>query len=203
VSKRDAAYRELLDHARAGNSVSLGRLLELYRNYLRFLARSMIGTNLRLALEPSDLVQETFLEAQRDFAHFAGNTEPELMAWLRRILARNMADQARHHRAGGRDVGRRESLEVLLERSSTALHNALAASFVSPSHAAVQREQVVALADALESLPEDYREVIRLRNLERLSFIAVAARMGRSPGAVRMLWTRAIERLSRALEDLR
>jgi RNA polymerase sigma-70 factor (ECF subfamily) len=187
---------ELLERARAGDLESFGQLLSQYRNYARLLARTLIGTTLRLRLDPSDLVQETFLEAHRDFPRFDGSTERELLAWLRRILARNLADQARRQKAGLRDYRRQVSLEAMLDRSSARMQQALAAVVSSPSAAAAQREQAVLLADALADLPPDYREVIILRNLERLRFEEVAARMGRSPGAVRMLWTRALERLS-------
>ena len=193
---------ELLERARAGDLESFGQLLSQYRNYARLLARTLIGTTLRLRLDPSDLVQETFLEAHRDFPRFEGSTERELLAWLRRILARNLADQARRQKAGVRDYRRQVSLEAILDRSSARMQQAMMAVVSSPSAAASQREQAVLLADALADLPPDYREVIILRNLERLRFDEVAARMGRSPGAVRMLWTRALERLSRALEGL-
>ena len=196
------APEELLERARAGDLESFGQLLSQYRNYARLLARTLIGTTLRLRLDPSDLVQETFLEAHRDFPRFDGSTERELLAWLRRILARNLADQARRQKAGLRDIRRQVSLEAMLDRSSARMQQALVAVVSSPSAAAAQREQAVLLADALAGLPPDYREVIILRNLERLRFEEVAARMGRSPGAVRMLWTRALERLSRALEGL-
>src|SRR5581483_8824132 len=106
---------ELLDRARAGDVEAFGQLLSQYRNYARLLARTLIGTNLRVRLDPSDLVPETFLEAHRDFARFEGSTERELLAWLRRILARNLADQARHQKAGLRDYRRQESLDVVLE----------------------------------------------------------------------------------------
>jgi RNA polymerase sigma-70 factor (ECF subfamily) len=193
---------ELLERARAGDVEAFGHLLAQYRNYARLLARTLIGTTLRLQLDPSDLVQETFLEAHRDFPRFEGATERELLAWLRRILARNLADQARRQKAGLRDYRRQESLEAILERSNARMQQALVATASSPSAAASRRERAVLLADALADLPPDYREVIILRNLERLRFDEVAARMGRSPGAVRMLWTRALERLSGALEGL-
>jgi RNA polymerase sigma-70 factor (ECF subfamily) len=200
VATRNTSPTDLLDRARAGDSEALGRLLEQYRNYLRFLARSLLGSALKVQLDPSDLVQETFLEAHRDFAHFAGGNEGELTAWLRRMLVRNLVDQARHHEALARDLQRRESLEDLLERSSTTLHEALASPAVSPSRRVEEHEQAVLLADALEALPADYREVIQLRNFEHLPFEEVGARMGRTSGAARMLWTRALERLHHLME---
>ena len=97
----EAIPEHLIAQARGGDPAALGRLLELYRNYLRLVARSMIGVSLRVKVEPSDLVQDTFLKAHREFAGFEGRGEPELMAWLRRILARTLADQVKHHRCKG------------------------------------------------------------------------------------------------------
>src|SRR6516162_3145189 len=127
---------QLLAQARAGNVAARGQLLELYRNYLRLQALALIGTGLRVRLDPSDLVQETFLEAHRDFPRFAGHTEGEIVAWLRRILVRNLADQARRQKAGLRDYRRQESLEAVLERSGARMQQALAATASSPSAAA-------------------------------------------------------------------
>src|SRR5579863_9827683 len=103
MSQPDAIPEFLLAQARAGNAAALGQLFELYRNYLRLMARPMIDGALKLKLDASDLVQETFLKAHRQFADFAGRDEPELIAWLRRILARALADQAKYHRARVRD----------------------------------------------------------------------------------------------------
>jgi RNA polymerase sigma-70 factor (ECF subfamily) len=191
----------LLSQARAGDVPALGRLLEFYRNYLRLVARAMIGQALRVRLDASDLVQETFLKAHQEFGQFLGGTEPELVSWLRQILVRTLANQARHHRRRGRDYQRDEPLEVLLERSSSGVQRALEAPLSSPSSVASRREQAVLLADALEKLPADYREVFLMRNLEHIPFDGIAVRMGRSSGAVRMLWTRTIKKLSQLLEE--
>ncbi len=196
----DELPERLIGRARGGDQAAMGRLLEQYRNYLWLLARSQIGTALAVRVEPSDAVQEAFLEAQRDFETFAGNTEGELLVWLRQILVRNLVDQGRHHRAHRRDAHREQSLERMLERSGTAAHEALRAAIPTPSASAARREEAVLLADALHRLPADYREVIILRHLERLKFDQIAARMNRSAGAVRMLWTRAIEKLSQEWE---
>jgi RNA polymerase sigma-70 factor (ECF subfamily) len=192
---------QLIAHARGGDPEALGRLLDLYRNYLKLVARSLIGAALRVKVEPSDLVQETFLKAHREFAGFAGRGEPELIAWLRRILARTVADQVKHHRRKGRDHMRQESLDLLLERSDATIHQALASYGGSPSERASRREQAVLLADAVSQLPPDYREVFILRTLEHVPFEEIADIMGRSVGAVRMLWARTLERLNRMLEN--
>src|SRR5579884_4516282 len=106
--RADEVPELLLAQARAGEAAALGRLLELYRNYLRLQARALIGAAMRVRLDPSDLVQETFLEAHRDFPQFAGQSDTELVAWLRQVLIRNLADQARRHQSQRRDLGREE-----------------------------------------------------------------------------------------------
>jgi RNA polymerase sigma-70 factor, ECF subfamily len=201
MTSRDAVPEVLLEQARAGHTAALGQLLELYRNYLRLMARSLISQPLRLRLDASDLVQETFLKAHREFSSFLGSTEPELVVWLRQILVHGLADQVKQHRARKRDYRREEPMEVLLDRSSLAIQERLATPISSPSNHSSRREQAVLLADALEKLPADYREVFLLRNLEHIPFEQIAARMGRSSGAVRMLWTRAIAKLSQFLKD--
>jgi RNA polymerase sigma-70 factor (ECF subfamily) len=186
----------LLQRARAGDADRLGRLLDSYRNYLRLLARVQMHAALRARLDPSDLVQDALLEAHRDFPQFAGGSEQELLVWLRRILVRTLLDASRHHQAQLRDCNRQASLEALLEQSSNALGQTLAARSPGPGSQAANREEVVLLADALERLPPDYREVIVLRNMQHLPFEEVAQRMGRKSGAVRMLWARALEKLT-------
>jgi RNA polymerase sigma-70 factor (ECF subfamily) len=192
----------LLKRARSGDSDAFGELLSQYQNYLRLLARTLTGQTFPLRRDSSDLVQEAFLEAHRDFPQFLGSTEAELLAWLRRILLRNLTDHARHENAALRDHRRQRSLEMMVERSSSSLLSALAESGTTASAVADRRERAVLLGNALADLPADYREVVMLRNLEGLKFNEVAARMGRTSGAVRMLWARAIERLSLAMEGL-
>jgi RNA polymerase sigma-70 factor (ECF subfamily) len=191
----------LLEQARAGDEAALGRLLELYRNYLRLVARTLISQALRARLDASDVVQVTFLKAAREFPNFVGSTEPELTAWLRQILVRTLANEVKQHRAQRRDYRREEPIEALLDSSSVAIQEQLAAPLSSPSAHTSRREQAVLLADALEKLPADYREVFVLRNLEHVSFAEIGARMNRSSGAARMLWARAVEKLSQLLKQ--
>ncbi len=201
MPKPESVAESLLQQACSGDDAARGRLLELYRNYLRLMARTLINQPLRVRLDASDLVQETFLKAHREFSGFLGSTEPELVAWLRQILVRSLADQVRQHRAKRRDYRREEPMEVLLDRSSLAIQAQLAAPVSSPSAHSSRREQAVLLADALDKMPADYREVFLLRNLERIPFDEIAKRMNRSSGAVRMLWARAIKKLSQFLKE--
>jgi len=190
----------LLQQARAGDESARGRLLESYRDHLAATARSLLDPSLRSRVTSSDLVQDTLLEAHRDFGRFTGADERGLAAWLHKILMRNLADQADFHHAVRRDVRRDRSLDAERANSAPALGDTLAAPISSPSDQAMHREEADALAEALERLPGDYRMVFLLRNLEGIAIEEIAARMGRSPNAVRMLWERALVKLSQTLE---
>jgi RNA polymerase sigma-70 factor (ECF subfamily) len=147
-----------------------------------------------------DVVQEAFLNAHRQFEQFRGNSEGELVSWLRQILLSRLVNPVRHHQGTRRrDVRLERDLAAELDRSSAALSPALFAKQVSPSQQASRREQAVLLADALGELPDDYREVIILRHLEGLTFVQVAERMGRSVDSVDKLWIRGLARLRQSL----
>jgi RNA polymerase sigma-70 factor (ECF subfamily) len=193
----------LLRAARGGDTAVLGQLLELYRNYLSLLARVQIGQRLQGKADELDLVQETFLEAHKNFHRFQGTSEPQFVAWLRQILAANMANLLRRYLGTqGRDVRLERDLANAVDHSSMALDRALLAQGSSPSQQASRREQSVLLADALSELPEDYREALVLRHLEGLTFPQVAERMGRSVDSVEKLWLRGITRLRKAVGEL-
>jgi RNA polymerase sigma-70 factor (ECF subfamily) len=195
-------YRHQASHsllaARAGSNEALGQLLDACRLYLLRIAEQEIDPDLRAKGGASDLVQLTFLEAQRHFTHFHGDTEGELKAWLRRLLVDNLGHFTRHYRdTAKRQVGR----EVALQAGSSAGSpgEGLYAATPSPSAEAMAHEQTAALDRALQRLPEDYRRVITLRNLEERSFEEIGPLMQRSPEAVRKLWTRALDRLRQEL----
>jgi RNA polymerase sigma-70 factor (ECF subfamily) len=193
----------LLSQARAGDGAALGDLLERYRNYLSLLARVQIGRRIQGKLDVADLVQETFLGVHRGIRNFRGSSEAQFLAWLRQILVGILANQVRRYfGTKRRDVRLERELQDDLDRSSVFLGSHLVASQSSPSAQASRREQAVILADAMEGLPDDYREVIILRQLEGLSFPDVARRMGRTEDSVKNLWARALARLRRSLETL-
>jgi RNA polymerase sigma-70 factor, ECF subfamily len=187
-----------LPAARAGSREALGKVLEAARQYLLSIARQEFDPDLRAKNSPSDVVQETFVEAQRDFGRFQGNTEAELLAWLRQLLLHRVGKLRRRYR----DTQKRQlAREVALggDDSSSGLAGILAAGSLSPSGQAMENEQDEALQAALGRLPEDYRRVITLRYQEQLPFEEIGRLLERSPDAARKLWARAVERL---LEEL-
>jgi len=203
---RNPPVPRLMELARHGNAEALGQLLQLYRNYLMVLAATQLDRRLRRRVSPSDLVQDAMLAAHCDFGKFQGHSERELLAWLRQILINCLHHVIETHlRAKMRDMRREVSVEqmgAVLDRSACDFTQMLADRGPSPSEPLHQRERAVALADQLARLPPHYRDVIVLRNLQGLSFDEVADRMDRKPGAVRMLWLRAIEKFKQIYEPL-
>lgn len=171
-----------------------------YEPWLKLLARLEIESRLQAKFSPSDAVQQTLLEAWRDWDNFRGESDAQRMAWLRAILAHQLARLERHFaRAKKRDVSREVSIQQSLDRSSLRLDHMLAADDDSPSGQAQRREQQLQLVEVLDRLPDDYRQVLVLRHLEDLPHEAIARRLNRSEGAVRMLWVRALARLRKEM----
>jgi RNA polymerase sigma-70 factor (ECF subfamily) len=201
----DFPASDLIRRCRAGDEGARESLFNRYQAYLQVLARAQLGRHLRGKCDPSDVVQMTLLEAHRDFSAFQGSREQELLAWLRRILAHNLFNEARRFAAQQRDAAREVSIDQVhagVEHSSVALGRGLAADTPSPSQLAAARESAVHLADALARLPDDYQTVLFLRIFEELPAEEVAQRMGRSAGAVRMLQMRALTALRDQMAEL-
>jgi RNA polymerase sigma-70 factor (ECF subfamily) len=195
---KDAA--QLLAAARAGSQEGLGQALETCRRYLLLVAQRNLDPALQAKGGASDLVQETFLEAQRDFAQFQGTTEAELLAWLRQLLLNTLGNFARHYRdTAKRAVGREVALPG---EGSSAGAGGVAGSGPTPSGLAMEQEQAQALQRALLRLPEEYRRAIQLRYQEGKSFEEIGQLLNRSADAARKLWTRAMERLRQEWETL-
>lgn len=187
----DLEADECLQLARDGCTASLGELYERCRRYLLLIANRELDGQLRAKLGPSDIVQETLLKAQGDFHRFEGRTDAELRAWLRVILLNSVRDAGRRFQPGSKRDPRRE------QRLHALFHEQIAqpASASSPSKQAIHSEQTRDLQVAMSQLPNHYRRVIVLRNLERKSFEEAGADLGLGSDAARKLWLRAIDRL--------
>jgi RNA polymerase sigma-70 factor (ECF subfamily) len=197
----DLSITDLLQRARRDEPGELDRLFAQCRNYLAVMARAQVEKRLQAKVDASDLVQQTLLEAYRDFRNFRGGSEAEWLAWLRRILAHNAANYVRHWHATGKRQARRER-PIEPADSSVAPRLDPADRGETPSQQLLRKERELLVADAVARLPPDYQEVINLRNLQRLPFQDVAERMGRSRPAVQMLWLRALEKLQELLGDM-
>jgi RNA polymerase sigma-70 factor (ECF subfamily) len=187
----------LIQAARAGSREALGNVLDAYRNYLLLIAERELGDDLRAKGGASDLVQEAFLEAHKDFAQFQGQTEADLRSWLRTLLLNRLSKFARRYRqTQKRGIGSEERLDANQDRGT-----GLAADQPTPSKMLMAGEHAQAVQLALERLPKDYQDVILLRYQEQLTFEEVGLRMQRSADAARKLWWRALVRLQEELES--
>ena len=176
--------------------------LEQFRGYLGTLARIGLDPKLRARLDASDIVQQTFLEAYRDLDQFRGHTLAEKAAWLRQILARNLANAARDHGRGKRDVDLERSLEASLNQSSARMADWLSAEGSSPSQKAVRQESVLRLADALAALSRDQFEVVVLRHWNGWSLKDIGEHLGVTRYVATGLLREGIARLRSQLKDL-
>ena len=194
-------FEDLLEQARGGDSNTLGGLLDGYRSYLRLLARMQLSRMLQARISPSDLAQESILTARKAFDGFRGSTEPQLLGWLRKILASELIDATRFHSAKRRDIGQEQRFGDAIEQSSVDIGLVVAAPISTPSQVAMRRERSILLAVALDRLPADYSEVIVQKHLESRSFPEIAERMGRTVPSVKSIWTRAITKLRNELGE--
>jgi RNA polymerase sigma-70 factor (ECF subfamily) len=190
-------FEELLIEARAGSKEALGKVLEAFRHcLLREADRHLRQSHLRRKADASDLVQETFLDAQRGFTNFQGRSRQQLLAWLHRILLHNAADFKRRY-------CEQEKRLLAREKSLGDLRAAEEAELVPLSHSperdAVRQEEAESLQRALMGLPGPYRAIIRLRTREGRSFEEIGDALNCSPEAARKLWARAVKHLARLL----
>jgi len=185
--------------ARAGCRLALDRLFGVCRAYLLAAARQDLGNALRTRIDAADVVQETLIEACRDFPHFRGRSEKDLLAWLRQILHNNLANERRRHiQTAMRSIHCEVSLdEVALGQ----LRDVARGDGESPSARAQAREENEALEQALRRLPDHYRQALVLHTWEELTFAEVGEQLHCSAEAARKLWGRAAEELVAVLRD--
>jgi RNA polymerase sigma-70 factor (ECF subfamily) len=166
-----------------------------FRPYLQLLARAHLDPRLRAKIDPSDLVQDVLLKAVRGADTCRGTTDAERAAWLRKILARHMANTVRDFGRAKRDHGREVALYAAAERSSVRIEAWIVAEESGPDERAERNEDLVHLSRAIEDLPDAQREAVTLHHLLRWKLDDVAAQMGRSPAAVAGLIKRGLRQL--------
>jgi RNA polymerase sigma-70 factor (ECF subfamily) len=175
--------------------------LERYRAYLHLLARLNLASRLRGKVDPSDVVQQTLLQAYEGLDQFRGSGDAELAAWLRRILANQLARLIRDFGRAKRDAALERSLEAELGTSSAQLGNWVAAKQTSPSQRAAQDEDAIRLAEALAELPEVQREALVLQHWQGLSLAEIGQQLCKTPAAVAGLIKRGLQRLRELMHE--
>ena len=197
--KDDSTPNELLEQALQGNLNALGQLLEGQRPALYRLAERQLAGRVAVRVAASDVIQQTFLEAYRDFPQFAGQEERELVAWLSRILDNKVANAIRDHALlQKRNVGRERPMDDS-QGGGARLKQGLDAGHSSPSQRLMRGEEAERLEQALTGLPDDQRTAVRLRHLEGWPLADIARHMDRTPAATAGLIKRGMQALRRQL----
>ena len=176
--------------------------LERFRSYLLLLARIRLDRKLQAKLDASDVVQQTMLEAHQALESFRGESVTAQAAWLRQILARNLANAVRDLTRDKRDVKRERSLHASLDESASHLEEWLAADQSSPSQQAERHERALLLAQALAELPDQQREAVVLRHFHGCSLAEIAETLETTTAAVTGLLHRGLKNLRKSLSQL-
>ena len=184
--------RELIQAAKRGDRDAIGELLAAYRSYLGTITEAEIDGALGARVDSSDIVQQTCLSAIRRIGDFDGVEQGQFVAWLKQVHLRNIQDAIRHNKGAGKRAMSKE--QRLRDSSSTPLEPPDHLGD-TPSQNAIRRETNDELSAALERLPEDQREVVRLRCFEEWEFQRIAEHLGRSHDSVASLLKRGLRNL--------
>ena len=190
-------FEQLIEEARQGNPEAIGRLIEDAQGFLLAIANRELESDFSPKVGASDLVQNTMISAHRCIGDFEGQNRDELLAWLRGILVNDIKVARRRFLTAQRDVRRENPMAA---QDSQHPVRDVAAGEVTPGTGAIAREEAERLAEGMERLAPQDREVIELRNWQRLSFAEIGAQTGRTAEAARKLWSRAIVRLQSEMD---
>jgi len=199
---------DFLTRAKAGDHSVLGRLLNEFQNLLRARARESFDVRLRGRISESDLVQMTLMTAAEGFPAFRGQSEAELVAWLKAILAQHMAATARWHlRTQKRSAGKEVTFEGVAAGSQSATEGgtsafAPAANGLTPSRYLMQEELRERIGAAIAELPWEQQEAVRLKFIDEWTLPEIAEFLGKTERAVAGLVARGMKRLKDVLRDV-
>jgi RNA polymerase sigma-70 factor (ECF subfamily) len=172
------------------------------RPWLIRIAQRELPAELRGKIDPSDVVQQTLLDAWRGESGFRGSSHSQRLAWLRVILRRVVLQHRRRLlQTAKRGAGAERAVTDAMADTSVRIEELAIGKEPAPDEVVGNAEQSLLVAAAIEKLPEDYRHVIELRHFHGHSHASVAAELGRSAAATRMLWVRALVELRRIVKQ--
>lgn len=183
----------------------MGALLEAHSKRLRRVIALRLDRRLRGRVDEADVVQDAFLEALRRIDEYLGAPAMPFYLWLRFIALQRLQTLCREHLgAKMRDVRREMPLErgAGTEASSEALASQLLGKLTTPSRALIRAELKARFQDALETLEDQDREIIALRNFEQLSNIEAAQVLSIGESAASKRYIRAVRRLRTVLSEV-
>ncbi len=205
MTENENTTDELLRRAVAGDEAALGDLFARYRDRLRRMIRLRLDRRVCGRLDPSDVLQEAYLDVARRFPEYAAAPEVSFYLWLRALTGQRLIDLHRQHLgAQMRDAGREVSLYrgALPQASSASLAKYMLAGLTSPTQAAVRAEMQIQLQEALNSMDPIDREVVVLRHFEELNNVETAQVLGLDTSAASKRYILAIRRLKAILDRL-
>lgn len=196
----DDADQELVQRLKARDAGALGEYLTRHRAALLAYIEKNMGAAVRSKVEPDDVLQEVSSEAVRSLpAYDLGDRDP--FGWLCQLAQRRIIDAHRHHFGAQKRAARREvSLATPIgETSRRALVDLLVASMTTASRAFSRDQKRIQLEAAMQQLPDEQREALRMRYVEGLPSKEIAERLGKSDGAVRVMLSRALDKFQKLL----
>ncbi len=194
--------RALIECARGGDAQALGALLAEHRERLRRMVQMRMDVRLRARVDPSDVIQDAFVEVSKRVDEFRKQRNMPLFIWLRLLVGERLLILHRQHLgAQMRDVRRQVSLyhNALPEASTAAIAAHLLGKHTSPTEAAVRAERALRLQEALNTIDPIDREVLTLRHFEQLSRAETAQVLGIEESAAGKRYVRALKRLKEIL----
>src|SRR5579864_4420806 len=180
-----ADTNDLLGQAQAGDQKALGELFSRYCDRLRQMVQLRLDRHLQGRIDPSDVLQETYLDVSRRLGEYGRNPSVSFFLWLRFLTGQKLIDLHRHHLGVKmRDAGQEVSLYrgAFPQASSISLAAQLLGRLTSPSHAAIRAELQIRVQEALNSMDTIDREVLALRHFEMLTNEETAQVLGLEAG---------------------
>ncbi len=182
------------------SNAALESLLSLARPRLLRLVALRMSNRMGRRLDAEDIVQETLVTAARRFDEFKANRRVPVFVWLRGLAIERIIEANRQHLgAAKRSLRREESKQQWLNHSSSELLKQWALDSKSPSQIISDRQRADDLKQALQELPENYREIIVLRFFESLTIAETAASIGCTVSNAKVLQFRALKRLEKTM----
>jgi RNA polymerase sigma-70 factor (ECF subfamily) len=198
-------HYDLLRQAKGGDQHALASPFTQYRARLKRMVRLRLDRRLSGRVDPSDVLQEAFLEVHQRFPEWAGNQELPFFLWLRLVTGQKLTDCHRHHLGTQmRDAGQEVSLYrgALPQASSASLAAHLLGKMTSVTQAAIRAEHKLIVQEALNSMDALDREVLVLRHLEHLTNDETALVLGVRKGTASQRYIRALKRLKEILSSI-
>ena len=194
--------RQLVALAKDGDETALNQLCKVYGARVHWIVRLRMGKELRSKLESMDLVQDVLISALKDLGDFRYKDEGDFLRWLSRITENRLKDNLDKLHADKRDIRREIRLDDFgAHTEGRYFEGPRPVEETTPSVIMSRKQELDELAEAMDKLKPEYKEVIVLTKIEGLSYREIAHKLSKSDEAVRKLFTRAMAALTSIFES--